>query len=63
MTFIERVKSMFGLHSSLKSAPVADVGRAIQRNDIAQEKAREALEDFKRSNMTDTVKVIARKMK
>ena len=52
--------ALFGFQPSHKPDPIkADYGRALQRNEMASVKAREALEDLR---MTETLRSIAGRM-
>lgn len=63
MSLFGKVKAMFGLKEKTpctKSAVDPAISRAIQRNEIASERAQAALEDLK---MSDTMRNIAGRMK
>lgn len=56
----ERIMQLFGLTPRHKPDPIkADIGRALQRNEMASQKAREALEDLR---MSETLRQIAGRM-
>ena len=61
MNLIEKVKAMLGITpKATRGYGSPDVSRALQRNEIAQQNARRALESIK---MSDTMRDIAGKMK
>lgn len=61
---LERLLEMLGFNSKSKANYVGpDVSRAVQRNEMANESARRALEGLKGDGMSETLREIAGKMK
>jgi hypothetical protein len=65
MSLLGRFLDMLGFSGKPKPNYVGpEISRAVQRNDMASDKARRVLEDIKRNGgMSDTIKDIAGKMK
>lgn len=59
MAIFGRLKAMFTRSRPKQDAIKADYGRALQRNEMASQKAREALEDLK---MAETLRQITGRM-
>lgn len=68
MSLITKVKDMLGFTHKPRNGKATqdyigpEMSRAVERNELASVRAREALQDLKRHEMLDTVRQISGKM-